>query len=97
MSTENQELIRVIGTTPLSFECTKVGDILEVRPLGAPAKNRPTAGGKFTGTAYLVFKDKTKVGRLDDKELGNRAGPTLKTCTIILHDQEQNVLRVSLK
>ena len=96
LSIEVEDTVRVTGTTLLSFECTKVGDVLEVRSLGKPKKNRPTTTTAFKGTAYLVFKDSTKIGRLDDKELGIR-GRQFKNCTVVVHDKEQNLIRVGFE
>jgi hypothetical protein len=74
-------VVRVTGTTPLSFELSP-GTSLVVKKIGPSAKNRPTAGSKFKTSAYLVFDGVTKIGRLSDSALKRLGKNVPDKCTV---------------
>lgn len=91
---DNKVELTVKGTTSVSFEVTNVGDIVEIRAFGQSAKNRPTTAGRFTGTAYLVFKENTKIGHIDANQLPMRLDKGSLRYKIVLRDQEKNLLKI---
>jgi hypothetical protein len=86
-------VVRVTGTTPLSFELSP-GKRLTVKKIGPSAKNRPTAGSKFKGTAYLLFDGVTKIGRLSDAALTKLGKNVPETCTVKDVNEAKKVLTV---
>lgn len=87
--------VRVVGTTPLSFKL-RPGMILDIKSYSASANNRPTVGGKFKNTAYLLFAGVTKVGRLSPAALKKIGSKVPDRCTVARVDAEKNVLMVSI-
>jgi len=86
-------IIRVVGTSPLSFEVT-AGAILQVREIGPSSASRPTVGGRFKSSAFLLFNDKTKVGRLSPASLKTLGQAVPRECKVAEVDKERRVLRV---
>jgi hypothetical protein len=85
--------IKLVGTTPLSFNL-KPGAVLTVKTYEPSSSNRPTVGGKFKSSAFLVFNGITKVGRISPaalKKLNNKPSPT---CTVASVNEEKNSLVV---
>src|SRR5207237_4282593 len=87
-------LVRVAGTSPLSFDVT-VGTTLQVREFAPSSPSRPTIGGRFKSSAFLLFRDRTKVGRLSPaslRKLGNSVPPV---CTVVEVDRNRGILLVT--
>lgn len=86
--------VRLAGTTPLSFRLSP-GTVLSVKTYQPSANNRPTVGGKFKKSAFLVFNGVTKVGRLSPaalKKLNDKPAPE---CTVVSVNEEKSALVVS--
>lgn len=88
-------VVRVVGTSPLSFEL-RIGDELSVKEIGPSAINRPTVGGKFNSTAYLLFKGITKVGRFSPKTVEKLKNKIPRTCKVVQIDKVKKVVSVEL-
>lgn len=85
--------IRIVGTSPLSFDLSP-GMTLTVKEFGLSANNRPTVGGKFKRSAYLLFNGITKVGRLSPKAEIEVGYPIPQTCKVVEVDREKKILKV---
>lgn len=90
--TQAGTVIRVIGTGPLSFD-VRHGAVLTVKEFGPSDYSRPTVAGGFKQSAYLLFANKTKVGRLSPASL-KKLSSVPPTCTVIEVDKSRNRLSV---
>jgi hypothetical protein len=92
----NEVELKLAGTTPLSFEL-KPGAVLSVKTYQPSRSNRPTVGGKFQSSAYLVFSGVTKVGRISPAALKKLPSPPPSTCTVVSVDEEKEAVVVAFQ
>ena len=86
-------VIRVVGTSPLSFD-VPTGTILQVKEFGPSAYSRPSVAGGFKRSAYLLFANQTKVGRLSPASLKKLPPSVPATCTVVEVDKSRKRLSV---
>jgi hypothetical protein len=86
-------VVRVVGTSPLSFELA-IGAVLDVKKYEPSKFSRPTAGRGFKTSAYLLFSDETKVGRLSPASLKKLSSTVPSTCTVVEVDTNRKRLSV---
>lgn len=98
LSNHDQEEIkvRVAGTSPLSFE-VPVGTILKVKKIGPSTASRPSIGGKFKGSGFLLFTNHTKVGRLSPASLNRLNSLIPPTCKVVEVDKIKKRLTVAFR
>ena len=89
-------MIRVAGTSPLSFDASivTIGTILEVREFAPSHHSRPSVDGGFKKSAYLLFADRTKVGRLSPASRKKLPLSVPHTCTVVEVDKDRKWLSV---
>ena|SRR6267154_1088670 len=95
-NTGSGTVVRVTGTSPLSFEVLP-GTTLTVREFAPSSYNRPTIGSGFKSSAYLLFHDETKVGRLSPDSLLLLGKKVPRKCTVSEVNRERKILRVIFK
>lgn len=86
--------VRVTGTSPLSFD-VRVGATLQVKEFSPSAPSRPSVGGGFKTRAFLLFNDRTKVGRLSTASLLKLGEVVPNTCTVLEVNRQKRLLFVS--
>ena len=89
--------VRVAGTSPLSFAVTE-GQQLQVKEIGPSSKQRPTIGGKFKTSAYLIYNGIKKIGKLSEASLRKLGEATVPgTCVVEKVDSEKKILMVAFQ
>lgn len=93
---EARVVIRVAGTSPLSFDATivTIGTILEVREFAPSSHSRPSVNGGFKKSGYLLFADRTKVGRLSPASIKKFSSRVPPSCTVVEVDKDRKRLSV---
>ena len=86
-------VVRVVGTSPLSFE-TPIGARLEIREIGPSSYSRPSVGGKFKKSAYLLYRGITKVGRLSPAAVSKIGEPVPENCFAVEVNPVKKLLKV---
>lgn len=86
-------VVRVVGTSPLSFDVA-LGMTLKLKEIGPSSHSRPSVGGKFKTTGYLIFNGITKVGRLSPAAQRAIGQPIPPTCVVTEVDPTKKILKV---
>lgn len=89
--------IKLLSTSPLSFEVAKLGDTVEIR-YSPPKKNEYRASiGRSLG-GFLVFKGQTKIG-LIPKDIVTEYSELIKTArrgTVVASDGFKKILIIRI-
>ena len=88
--------LKLIGTSPLSFDASS-GSVLTIRNSSASAKrDRPTVGGSFKSSVYIVYYGITKIGHLNPKDVAAINFAIPNRAKLLLASRETNTVLVSL-
>ena len=88
--------IKLTGLSLVSFMMAREGDVLEIRRV-TPRIGRSRATTGPMSEAYLVYKDKSKIGKIPNKILEKHGKSTLKSnCRAKKVDKESNTFIIEL-
>jgi hypothetical protein len=85
--------VKVIGTSPLSFEL-HLGDKILVKRYISGGSKGPKPGPKCRTDAYILYRGVTKIGKLSDTSIKKLEGNIPEECTVSKVDPEKNILMV---